>query len=171
MQSAYHTLLPTVDGVMQAPGRDFSADDVQYTAEDDRVTYALDVAGAYPDEAKIKNWRRTLTLMQGESLVIEDEYEFSEAPDTLMMGLLTPCEVEIEPGVVTFKPTTFGPEESQRESSHGTLTFDASLNVEVKEVPITDDRLGGVWGDHLNQVRFKIETPASKGTWVWQVTS
>ncbi len=171
MQSAYHTLLPTVDGVMQAPGRDFKADDVRYTAGDDGIAYALNVAGAYPDEAKIKSWKRALTLTRGESLLIEDEYEFVEAPDTLTMGLLTPCEVEIESGTVTFKPTTFGSEESHRESSGGTLTFDASLSVEVKEVPITDDRLGDVWGDHLNQVIFKIESPEPKGLWVWKVTS
>lgn len=169
MQSAYHTLLPTVDGVMQAPGSDFKADDVQYDAEDDTVTYALEIAGAYPDDAKLKSWKRTLTLTRNESLVIEDDYEFAETPHAVTLSLLTPCEVESEAGTVMLKPTTFGPEETPRESSRGRLTFEETLNVTVEEVPITDDRLGGVWGDHLNRIVFKLADPEPKGMWVWQV--
>jgi hypothetical protein len=170
MQSAYHTLLPTVDEVMQAPGSDFKAGDVKYEAGDDQVTYVVEVSDAYPDEAELERWQRTLTVDRGESLVIEDVYEFVSAPDTLTMSLLTPCEVEVESESVVFKPTTFGPEDVERQSAAGKLTFDDVLNVDVEEVPITDDRLGGVWGEHLNRVVFEIENPSRKGRWAWTIT-
>ena len=171
MQSAYHTLLPTVDGVMQAPGSDFKAGEVRYEAGENHVTYQLEVAGAYPDEAEIKSWERTLTMKRGEALTIEDAYTFNTVPGDLTMSLLTPCEVEVRSGSVTFKSTTFGPKEARRESGAGRLTFDGTLSADVEEIPITDDRLGGVWGNHLNRVVFKIENPPQKGTWVWQVTN
>ena len=171
MQSAYHTLLPTVDGVMQAPGPDFKADDVHYEGGEDRVTYTVEVASAYPEEANLISWQRTLTMNRGRALVIEDEYEFVSSPDTLTMGLLTPCEVDVEPGSITFKSTTFGPEDVQRESGVGQLTFNETLQVDVERVAITDDRLGGVWGDHLNRVVFTVDDPSQQGTWTWEVTS
>ena len=61
MQSAYHSL-PTIDGVQQSPGEQFAARDVRYHAEDSYAEFALDIAGAYPPEAGLKRWLRTIRL-------------------------------------------------------------------------------------------------------------
>ncbi|MCU0644425.1 MAG: heparinase II/III-family protein [bacterium] len=47
MQSAYHNL-PTINGVMQKDGREFSARNVNYFADDNFAELKLDIAGAYP---------------------------------------------------------------------------------------------------------------------------
>jgi hypothetical protein len=156
---------------MQAPGSKFKADNVRYEYGDAQVTYKVEVAGAYPEKAGMERWTRTLTVKRGDALTIEDDYEFSDTPGHLTMSLLTPCEVDVEPGSITFDATTFGPKDIQRESGTGRLDFDDALSVRVEEVPITDDRLGGVWGDHLNRVVFKIENPPQKGIWIWQVSA
>ena len=46
MQSAYHSLLPTVDGVMQSPGREYAAADVSYRADDAVAELSLEMAGS-----------------------------------------------------------------------------------------------------------------------------
>ncbi|MFN2155857.1 MAG: heparinase II/III family protein, partial [Anaerolineae bacterium] len=77
MQSAYHSLLPTVDGIMQAPGGEFAARSVEYAADDDGAQFSLDIAGAYPQEAGIKTWARTIDFQRGEQVEIVDLYELA----------------------------------------------------------------------------------------------
>lgn len=62
MQSAYHSLLPTIDGVQQAPGATFAARNVVYAMDDAIAALTLDIAAAYPPTAKLASWRRTVTL-------------------------------------------------------------------------------------------------------------
>ena len=50
---------------MQAPGRTFEARDASYAMDDASAQLSLDIAGAYPDEAKLTSWKRTVTLHRG----------------------------------------------------------------------------------------------------------
>ena len=93
MQSQYHSL-PTIDGVMQSPGAEFAARDVQYSADDSAARFSLDIAGAYPPEAKLKSWQRTLTLLRGQAVELEDRYELAQKPGKLTLSLMTPCRVD-----------------------------------------------------------------------------
>jgi hypothetical protein len=175
MQSAYHTLLPTfeVGGevVMQVPGEAFAARGVAYRESDDEVRFALDIAGAYPPEANVQSWGRTITLRRGEALVIEDAFALTEPARTITVGLLTPCEVTVEGGELDFKPATFGPEGVARATGSARLTFDPTVfEVTVERVPIDDARLGGVWGDGLNHVVFRAAAPPRRATWTWRLT-
>ncbi len=173
MQSAYHTLLPAfgrgTDLVQQAPGREYRARDVSYTVDDIRASLALDLAGAYPAEAGVGRWLRTVTLVRGEAVVIEDAFSLNEIPSRIAMALLTPCDVERVAGLITFKITAFGSPELPRTTGAGTLTYDPdALEVSVERIKIDDARLGGVWGDHLNRVVFTASAPPAQGTWSWR---
>jgi hypothetical protein len=176
MQSAYHTLLPTFEGsdgkiVMQAPGETFTAREVTYRECDAEAHFALDIAGAYPPEANVQRWSRTITLERGEALVIEDAFEMKEPPHAIMVSLLTPCEVVLEDGVLVFKPSTFGPAGVERETGAARMTFvHDTFDVTVERVPIDDARLGSVWGDGLNRVVFRAVAPPQQGTWAWRLT-
>ncbi len=64
MQSAYHNL-PTVNGVMQGAGYEFAARDVAYRADDSSAQLSFDIAGAYPPEAGLQTWKRTLRPRSG----------------------------------------------------------------------------------------------------------
>jgi Heparinase II/III-like protein len=61
MQSSWHNV-PEVDGVAQAPGREYAARRVQGLLGADSAELSLDLAGAYPPEAGIRSWRRALRL-------------------------------------------------------------------------------------------------------------
>ena len=51
MQSAFHNL-PTIDGAMQAPGKEYAARDVAYRATDAAAELSLDIAAAYPEDSR-----------------------------------------------------------------------------------------------------------------------
>ena len=98
MQSGYHNL-PTINGVMQRNGLQFRARDIKYEADDDSVTFALDIAGAYPDEAHVDEWRRTIHFERGDYIEVSEAYRLSDVTDELKLTLMTPCNVDAsEPG-------------------------------------------------------------------------
>src|SRR5438067_13068774 len=61
MQSAYHNL-PTIGGVMQKDGAEYRAENVKFVPGKDEVRFSLDIATAYPAEARVKSWERTVVL-------------------------------------------------------------------------------------------------------------
>src|SRR5437016_9252302 len=75
MQSAYHNL-PTINGVMQAAGREFQAKAASFEESANRVTFSADIASAYPAEAAVQRWQRGVTLDRRTPAV---ELERSEA--------------------------------------------------------------------------------------------
>jgi hypothetical protein len=88
MQSAYHNL-PTINGVMQKDGREFQASELIYKAYRNSVSLGLDIAGAYPPEAAVKSWKRTVTLRRGKDVVIRDRYILKEAKKELQISLMS----------------------------------------------------------------------------------
>ena len=86
MQSQYHNL-PQINGIDQKDGKEYAAKVVSH--KDGQLT--LDIAGAYPAEAAIKSWKRTVFAMKSGISVTED-YELSEyrQPTSLMLMTLDP---------------------------------------------------------------------------------
>jgi hypothetical protein len=175
MQSAYHTLLPVFDlpgypGVQQSPGDAFAARAVKPRFDDGGTQLAVDIAATYPPEAALLTWSRVITLERGAAVVIEDTFSLASPANRIYLSLLTPCEVELGEGTLRFAPTTFGPG-GTRESGAARLAYDAgTFGVFVERIPITDERLGGVWGDGLNRVIFTAESPPKSGAWTWRIT-
>ena len=81
MQSGYHNL-PQINGIDQKDGKEFAAKVISH--KDGQLT--LDIAGAYPTEASVKSWKRTVTASQSE-IVVTENYELNEykAPTRLML--------------------------------------------------------------------------------------
>lgn len=169
MQSAYHSLLPTVDGVMQAPGREFGAGSFHYEANNTFAEFSLDIAGSYPPEAKIDSWVRTLRLTRGEAVTVEDEYALSAQAQEIVVGLVTPCAVDIsEPGLVKLGERAIL---DGRVSAAGQVEYDAEVfSAAVETIPLTDERMGGTWGAELFRVVLTAQNPARSGVWRYRVT-
>lgn len=168
MQSAYHNLLPTIDGVMQAPGPEFAARDVTCQADDSGVTYSLDIAGAYPPEAGLQRWQRTIRLVRGQYVEIADDYALDHKPHSLTLGLLTPCSVEsAESGIIRLGTRPITPE---RPSGSATITYDAAkFSLTVETIAIDDRQLRGVWGDQLFRIVFTVNHPQQQDTFAVRV--
>ena len=88
MQSAYHNL-PTINGVMQKNGREYQATDAGYKAGKTKVVFSLDISKAYPGEAKVKSWKRTITLERGKRVTISDKYVLDAVKENLKLTLMS----------------------------------------------------------------------------------
>jgi hypothetical protein len=167
MQSAYHSL-PTVNNVQQSPGREFAGSNVFYSAGDDQAEFVLDIARAYPKEAGIKSWTRTVCLVRDEEVIVTDRFDLRGAMGETSMHLMTPCDVTVEDGVLVLQETTFG---RDRVSGAARVDYDAeAFDVDVESVEITDDKLGGVWGDHLNRIVLVAKHATLHGEWKFRIT-
>jgi hypothetical protein len=168
MQSAYHSL-PTIDGVMQSPGAQFKASQVSYAASDASVKFSLDIAGAYPPEAKLKRWLRSLTMQRGEYIQLEDHYELAAPVKTLTLSLITPCHVHLNaPGEICLAESSLV---KGRRSGKGKIAYDpAVFNVEVEVISVTDARLQPTWGSRLSRILLTTIRPAMQGDWTLKIT-
>lgn len=59
--SAYHNV-PLINGHQQQAGREFKAKQVRYTSAAARTSLSMDIGAAYPFDARMKQWIRTITV-------------------------------------------------------------------------------------------------------------
>ncbi len=167
MQSSYHSL-PTIDGVQQAPGKDFAARDVTYSADDKTATLELDIAGAYPPEARLATWNRTITLRRSESVEAVDVWELNAPAKEITFSLITPCAVtRAEPGLLVLEEKDLI---DGRRSGKGRVNYDPRLVVSTERVAITDERMSPIWGPEITRMVFTLNNPEQQGSISFRVT-
>ena len=160
MQSAFHNL-PTVNGVMQKQGRLFAANDLVYKEDGSLSELSLDIAGAYPEEAKLESWRRTIRLNRGRNVEIVDSYRTSGSSSNVSITLMTASDVTIaEPGKLTLTG-----EEGKFASA--TITYDPEkLEARSETISLDDRRLTRSWDtDHLTRILLTSKSGSSRDTW------
>ena len=163
MQSAYHNLT-TINGVQQAPGREYAARNVIYRADEQMAEFTLDIARAYPEEASINTWVRTLTLNRGTDVTITDDYDLKRVSGDLILNLLTACDVLLQDGgIIQLKATELT---DGRISGAAQLHYDADkLTAFTEEIVIEDNNLKRIWGNRLTRIVLKAKNPSQKDTW------
>ena len=162
MQSAYHNC-PTIDGVMQAAGRQFAASDVNYRSTEDDAEFRLNIAKAYPPEAHLDSWIRTLRLTRSTNMIeVTEDYVVKQAPKEITLTFMTPCRVDASTaGQLSLAVNSAKPVHIQFDS--------AVFQPSVEEVPIEDARLRGTWGDRLYRIRLRATAPPAKGKWTLRI--
>lgn len=172
MQSAYHSLLPTIDGIQQQPGPDFKAGYTHHETTGDTTQLTVDIGPAYPPEAQIASWIRHITLSRGHSVVIEDSFQFEDDVYNIELSVVTPSLVDLrQAGKIRFESREIL---DGRLSGRGVLTYDATImKATVETIPITDERLGGTWGSELYRVVLSVDQVVEElmDTWRYELTS
>ena len=132
MQSAFHNL-PNFDGVMQRDGEAFAARDVVTELGDEVASIAMELAGAYPAEARVRSYRRSVRLDKRRGVTIVDRYE-GERPATLSL-------------MVSQEPVI----ESDRMVLDGlaTISIAGAGTIAVEAIEVTDARLRKAWPERL----------------------
>jgi hypothetical protein len=158
MQSAYHNL-PTINGFLQREGREYRAGNVLYQADDAAATFSLDIAKAYPAEARVNSWERSVALLRGRSVELTEKYSLGAFIKPFTLSLMTPLHADVSaPNEVLLVDDQSGP------GLKIAVSFDeARFGASVEEIPLTDARLRGVWGDRLARILLTSSSDSLQG--------
>jgi len=156
MQSGYHNV-PVINGIEQMQGAQYKAKNTSFEANSRLVKLSVDIAEAYPGEAKVKSWIRTYTLNRGKSFVINDKYELKASfPDKITSSnLITCCKVEkIKPGLLRLIGNGFSVD----------MIYNTKLISPVIEFKqVTDRSLKRYWPEGVTRIRLEFINPVIKG--------
>jgi len=160
-RSDYHNL-PSINGQAQREGREFNASEVNYSAKDNTSSVSLDISGAYPEDAGVNAWKRSVTLTRGKRVVISDAYDLSKA-ESITQHVMTIYPPELtRPGSLSIP---------FRDKNGATRTFVLSyeadaMEVQIEKIPLVAPEDKGImtkWGDTIYRINFVVNNPKRKG--------
>ena len=156
MQSGYHNL-PAINGTDQMQGENFKAKNSSFTASARSATFTTEIAGAYPESAKVKSWVRTYTLNRGKSFMISDKYELNALTNsTTSSNLITCCKVtQVKPGLLKFEGDGFALN----------MSYNSRIvKPEIEFIEVTDRSLKRYWPEGVTRIRLNFINPGMKGS-------
>lgn len=115
------------------------------------VTFSADLAGAWPDQAGLRSWRRTVSLdRDAGTVVVTDDWDVAE-----LTNLELPLVLAVEPVITT------------GHLGVGGLTADVSgFTTRVERQPIAEaDRLRPTWGECVWRLVLTPRVLAAQGSW------
>lgn len=137
MQSSWHNL-PSFDGVMQHEGAQYGARDVHVTRSGESFRVDMELAGAWPEQARISSFRRTVTLTE-QGLNLSD----------CCSGAYTQAELHL----MTCEKPELRQDGSVTVGTLGKLRIAGAAGpVCVEEVPVTDERLRAAWSEKVYRI-------------------
>lgn len=141
MQSRYHNL-PTLNGVQQHHGFEYTARNTAFAFDEDSVQFSLDIAKAYPDACECQQYLRTLVLNEN-SFILKDEFAFQQDINQIEFSFLTLRKAEIQSGAVVLEDVT--------------MEFDSRLSCSIEEIDYQDERLQTIWEIPMRRIVFTAE--------------
>ncbi|OCT13015.1 hypothetical protein A8709_22105 [Paenibacillus pectinilyticus] len=164
MQSGYHNV-PVINGFEQKEGRSFRAEDVTYEHSEDGVRFGLNMSQAYPAEAGVRNWHRSLTLHRGAEPTIElrEVCSFAEPTDGIQLHMMSTQKPElINPGCLRLQDR----DHNQLWLAYDTEQWEAAFEL----ISVKDESLTRVWGESLYRIQFKLRHTVRHGDWTFKMT-
>jgi hypothetical protein len=165
-RSDYHNL-PTVNGMDQFPAIEYKAANVSYKAGSN-PSFSVDISNAYPAEAAVNRWNRTVELQRGKLVRVKDEIELGKA-QSVTQHLMTcyPSEVK-KAGEVTIHYRT-----KDGEAIDFIVTYNpGQLAASIEKVPLASEEDEGIrqrWGDTIHRIQFKALNPKTKDSFVFLI--
>ncbi|MGD0777080.1 MAG: heparinase II/III family protein [Candidatus Solibacter sp.] len=165
MQSAYHNL-PTINGVMQAAGRQYEARQVAFHADGASAEFSADLAAAYPSAAGVEKWRRSVRLDRAaDTIVVTDRYAL-RAAGKIEMSLMTPCTVRADGArAVILSGGMIG-----KASVRIAVEAATAPLIRTEEIAIADSRLRASWGNRLYRTLVGWESAPPAGELKFEIT-
>jgi hypothetical protein len=165
MQSAFHNL-PTIGGVMQREGIEYRATQLNYESTGDHAVLSFDLATAYPKEAGIKRWIRTVTLDRLRSKVtVQEEFDL-ERMLPVSLSIMTPRPVSADKaGIIVLQATA-------RAGKPAMLRYDGvRLRPEVEKIPLHDPWLCESWGNEIYRIMLQARQPVASAKWSYEFSA
>ena len=147
MQSQYHNL-PQINSTDQRDGKQFAAAEAKYR----KGSLSLNITGAYPAEAGVKRWVRTVGIAKNGSVTVNEDYELAKSEGETKLMLITIEQPELAgKGVVKI-------------GTHR-IEYNAS-QLDVAVEPISDKLdplLQGIWGKTMYRIVMTVKGNPAKG--------
>ena len=167
--SDYHNT-PTINGKTQLPGKQFKASNVSHKTTKSNAEFTLDIGKAYPVDAGINTWKRTVRLNRGKNVSVTDEINLKRA-DAVTQHLVTcyPSEI-VEPGklAVHYK-------DEEKKSRDFIIRYDAKkMQAVVEKIPLTAMEDQGIiekWGDNIYRINFNVISPKVSDTFNFEIAA
>ncbi len=85
-RSSYHNV-PIINGLEQCAGQNYKSKNVQYKSSEKFSQFVLDLADAYPDNADVLSWERTIDFYWGKKMVITEDFLLKtyQAPSVIVL--------------------------------------------------------------------------------------
>ena len=155
MQSNYHNL-PMINGVAQMNGAEYKASD----AVAKPGYFSVNIAGAFPEEAKVDRWIRSYKL-EGKFLRINDAFTLRQTVAPNVVNFLTRGDV---------KKVSDGKVSISVEGTEALFTYDPkSFAYSIETIEIDDPRLSGVWGNRLYRISLTAKKMVKKGNYSFSI--
>jgi hypothetical protein len=148
---------------MQSAGREFAASDVGYHADDGAAEFRLNIATAYPKEANLESWKRTLRLNRAANEIeVADDYALKQAAKLVTLTLMTPCRVTEEgPGRLSLAVASG--------NTVKVLYDGTAFTPVVEEIRLEDARLRSTWGERLYRILLRAANPAPRARFATRI--
>ncbi len=148
MQSQYHNL-PTINGVQQQYGKEYRAENVNFSSNKNEVNFSLDIAKSYPAEASVSSWKRDINFIRNSKIILSEKYLLNEWKKPFRLNFITPlkCDTSVQGKVILF--------DSADKSTKYQMVYDSKkflVNIDI--IKLDDENLKSVWGDELERVVF-----------------
>ncbi|MBN1623106.1 MAG: heparinase II/III family protein, partial [Clostridia bacterium] len=148
MQSGWHSL-PELNGYPQSAGENFRSEDFEWKDDGTVASASMDVSQAYPDEADVSLFKRSISLDRGLGAVtLEDRVVLNSLKGESVFHItLKDRPFIIEAGLVGIK----------NRDGLIKLTYDSSLlecSIEEKSL-LDDEKLFDSWGSMIHRFNFK----------------
>lgn len=154
MQSAWHNL-PTINGVMQHAGSKYKATDVRLSHMKEGTKLSMNIANAYPEDADVKSWIRTLEFHSDE-IKLRENYILKTFKNASTLSLITPLDAKAENHSIILS--------DHLNNKRLEIKFDANdFKVTIESKTLADPILQHAWGDHLNRILLTVKSHKLKG--------
>ena len=158
MQSQYHNL-PQINGIDQKDGKQHAAKVISHN--DGRLT--LDIAGAYPEEAAVKSWKRTVSSTES-GITVTEHYCLGDYRQPARLMLIT-----------TVQPRLYGQSSAAFRASSAAgaiilgrhrLDYDPrQLSATVEDMSsLLDPLLQNIWGPKMYRIILTVKSTKTNGT-------
>lgn len=150
MQSGYHNL-PQINSVDEKDGKEYHSTVVSHK----NGQLCLDIAAAYPEDAAVKSWKRTVSAGNTAITVTEDyELEAYKQPSKLMFISTVKPVIDAQRGMLNFETP----------SGNRKLKYDArQVEPSVEDISdLLDPLLRGIWGEQMYRIVLTIKSEKTK---------
>ena len=157
MQSQYHNL-PTINGIQEKNGKEYQAENVDFSSDRDEVKFSVDIAKSYPVEAGVISWKRNIDFIRNSKIILWEKYLLNEWKEAFRLNFITPLKIDtsVQGKVILFDPTD--------KSIKYQMIYDSKkflVNIDI--IKLDDENLKSVWGDELERVVFISKEKSLKG--------